>query len=404
MNSTTYSTERRERGAECPDALGTVRTIITARGHSTPRQRAKVAPSIRPHGVLTGPARPSRQERAWLRMDVLRGYTTETAQKVCGCARLADVEVWRGDGEGVRMRGIMNCKSPMRCPRCGDRIARHRAETIEGVVSRWIAAGNTVFLASLTMRHRHVPLKDGVDQVLRAWSDMWLGRRRETWTFIGVQAAIRSLEATHGSRNGWHPHMHALIFAGPDGDTERIRYHLSAQWRARVDASEARGVRLDQVQPTPEDIRRCTGYVAKGATNELIYGHDKKALKGRVTPMELLDVRSRRAERLWQEWEQGVKGRRAHGWVGKSALVAVVGDFELDSSPADDDETTGERKRLLRLSAETWRDLRHIRAIAALLAIVRTGLDTRFIEAYDHGRRSESEPNFALLRLCIRRC
>lgn len=405
MISNTYSTESRERGAECPDGLGTVRTIITRRGHTTPRPRSDAKKQLQPPGVLTGAAKPSRQERAWLRMDTMRAYTQHTAQRVCGSARLADVEVWQGDcSDSVRMRGVMSCKSPMRCPRCGDYIARARAEVIERVVWAWLNAGGTVYLASLTMKHHHLPLHEGVDKVLKSWSDMWLGRRRETWSYIGVESAIRSLEATHGSRHGWHPHMHALLFGRAETKLEAVRYHLDSQWRSRVEADQEHGVKLDQVKPTPDDVRRCSGYVAKGATNELIYGHDKAAKKGRVTPMELLDVRSKRAERLWKEWEDGVKGRRAHGWVNKAALVAVVGPVDFADTVPDDDEPTPERKRLLQLSAETWSDLRHIRAIAALIAIVRKGMDTRFIAAYDVGRRESEHANYALLRLCIRRC
>lgn len=403
MNSTTYSAQSGAPGAERPGALGTVRTIITRKGHTGPRKRSNVPAPLKPPGVLTGLREPSRHERAWLRLDTLRGYTAEKAQRMCGCARLGDVEVWRGE-KTVKMRGVMNCKSPMRCPRCGDRIAYARAQAIERAVTAWQESGGEVCLVTLTLRHHHTPLQTGIADVLHAWSDMWLGRRRDTWHYIGVEGAVRSLEATHGRARGWHPHMHALFFCRAGVDVDAVRHHLSAQWLQRVDASVERGTRVDLVRRTSEDVKRASGYVAKGATNELVYGADKEAARKHRTPMQLLDVRSERARALWLEWESAVKHRKAHAWVAKGRIEAVTGRIEWQAEAELLGDDVPDQTPTLRLSAETWRDLRHIRAIAAVLAIVRIGLDTKFLVMYDKCRRSLEHGDYALLRTCVRRC
>lgn len=406
MKSTAYRTPESIPAPAAAGALGTVRTPVTTKGHTGPRQRINGASTLAKHGVLTGPGKASRQERAWCRLDALRRYTGSAAQRMCGLPRLEAVDLWHvSTTDGVRVHGLMSCKSPSRCPRCADRIARPRRDALQRTIARWIDAGGRVAMVTLTMRHHHMPLGQGVSILLKSWSDMWQGRRRETWDYLGLRGAVRTLEATHGTRNGWHPHMHALFFAAPGTDWHGIEAHLRAQWSKRVDCSNV-GVRLDPIQSGPEHVARAAGYLAKGAANEVVYGQDKGSReKGRVTPFELLDVRSSRARSLWCEWEAGIKGRRAHGWVMRAQIETVTGPIAwTEDAQLQDDDTAPDVRPHVSLSRETWIDLRRIRAVALLLAIVRRGLDTRMLLRYDAVRRTVPDGDLDLLRRCVMRC
>lgn len=260
-------------------------------------------------------------------------------------------------------------------------------------------------MVTLTMRHHHMPLGEGVSTILGAWSAMWQGRRRETWEYLGVRGAVRTLEATHGARNGWHPHMHALFFAASGADWGAIEHHIRAEWSKRVECSIV-GVKVDAVGQTPEDISRAASYLAKGAANEVIYGQDKSSReKGRVTPFELLDVRSSRARSLWCEWEAGIKSRRAHGWIMRRQIEAITGPVQwTEEAQLQDDDTRPACAPHVSLGRETWLDLRRIRAVALVLAIVRKGLDTRMLLRYDAIRRTVPDGDLDLLRRCVMRC
>ena len=373
-------------------ALGTIRTFIPER-QRVKRERVGDCESATIHGVLIGRTADNR-EKAWMRLDVARRYTDSTAIKICGRAR-ADVTI----SSNLAIRGLLSCKSPQRCPRCAERIAIPRRNALQVATAAWIASGRRIALVTLTMAHTKAQrLAETLNAVLQAWSVMFQGRARQEWNALGMVAAIRTLEATHGARNGWHPHMHALMFLESDCDVTALEAHVKASWRKRVKCNE-HGVRVDACV-APE---AAAAYVAKGVANETIMGHEKSASSGRVHPFQLLDVRSERARRLWREWEAAVKGRRCHGWIGKAALVAIVGPIAW-TDDGEQLEDADDKPPRLALSRDTWNDLIRLRAVALLLAILRQGLDVSALLAYDKARRVEYDADLNLLRLCLRRC
>jgi len=374
-------------------ALGTIRTIVPGR-QRVKRARVGDCESTTMHGVLIGRSADAR-EKAWMRLDVARRYTDSTAIKICGRAR-TDVTL----SKNLVINGLLSCKSPQRCPRCAERIAVPRRNALQTATAAWIAGGKKIALVTLTMAHgKAQPLAETLNAVLQAWSLMFQGRARHSWHALGMVAAIRTLEATHGARNGWHPHIHALMFLESDCDVKALESHVTEAWNKRVKCNE-HGVRVDACV-APEAAAR---YVAKGVANETIMGHEKSASSGRVHPFQLLDVRSERARRLWREWEAAVKGRRCHGWIGKAALVAIVGPIAWtdDGEPLKDADDKPRPR--LELSRDTWNDLVRLRAVALLLAILRQGLDVSMLLAYDRARRAEYDADLNLLRLCLRRC
>lgn len=135
-------------------------------------------------------------------------------------------------------QGLMTCGSVWSCPRCSAVIAHTRAAEIAAAVRECYRQGGSVYMLTLTMRHnskdRLAQLWDGVSAGWRSafGTRKWTGQRARTEERAGkttlikahvgdaelfnVAGMTRVVEATYGAPtrggNGWHLHIHALIF------------------------------------------------------------------------------------------------------------------------------------------------------------------------------------------------
>lgn len=96
-------------------------------------------------------------------------------------------------------------------------------------------------LVTLTLRHHAgIPLRVLRTLLGRAWSEMWAGRDgnllREDLRLLGY---VRGAEQTWGN-NGWHPHLHCLLWFDGAPPAERVGRDgswtdwISERWRAVV--------------------------------------------------------------------------------------------------------------------------------------------------------------------------
>lgn len=206
-------------------------------------------------------------------------------------------------------------------------IRAERAADIQEAASRWQAVGGGLVFVTLTLPHRMgerlAPL---LDIAMKGWREMLKGR---PWrAFVArheVRGFVRSVEVTVGS-NGWHPHIHALIFTESAADAEAVeamRSVLSERWASVVlrlggrRPSDQHGV---DVQAADSDGRVLAGYLAKVQEKRPKIGAEMARFdlkQGRAesrTPFELLDTDSPRDAALWVEYVEATKGRRIITW------------------------------------------------------------------------------------------
>lgn len=120
----------------------------------------------------------------------------------------------RTQGEVAHMSGVQSCGSIWACPVCAAKVRERRASEIPRAALAHMTAGGSVYMATLTARHRigHrlAPLLStvigGFRQKLIS-GRAWITERQA----LGVVGTIRSTEVTYGG-NGWHPHLHVLVF------------------------------------------------------------------------------------------------------------------------------------------------------------------------------------------------
>lgn len=153
----------------------------------------------------------------------------------CRMRRLTDrVQVTIDDRGTPSITGCETCGSVHACPCCAVRIMHERAEQLTYATNWWRQEKHgKVYLLTLTVRHQWgtalEPLFSGVADAYRA---LCSGAFKE-WRNV-VAHSVRAIEVTHGA-NGWHPHLHVLLFVNDEIDSSFIE-QLQARWQSCVAA------------------------------------------------------------------------------------------------------------------------------------------------------------------------
>lgn len=177
---------------------------------STPRSRA-----------LTAEAWQAPALKQWARLRVMATLldreTDSNREAKCQrtrFARDADVGIRRSSSGKWSTRNVIQC-GKMTCPVCGVRRARSVASRIGACMQRH-RAGIECDVWMLTLSPRHtadVPLELALQRLYDAAAVFF---RSAGWRAFArehdVCARVRVLDATHGGRNGCHPHFHIALF------------------------------------------------------------------------------------------------------------------------------------------------------------------------------------------------
>lgn len=258
--------------------------------------------------------------------------------------RVADeVGVHHEQGQPAHYSGLERCASIGACPVCSAVIRAERAEEIQEAARLWSEQGGAVAMLTMTVRHRRSdPLSRGLDAALGAWRKMLAGKAwKQIKARYGIGGYVRALEVTRTPDNGWHPHLHVLLFldARLDGlQLQELSDVLFARWQRYVVAlggrvpSYERGIDLRQAT---DDGTVVAAYLAKvqeaGVGKEMARGDLKTGRRGSVTPFELLDHDTIANRRLWSEYVATIKGRRFITWS-----VGLRDSLGLDTERTDE--------------------------------------------------------------------
>jgi len=268
--------------------------------------------------------------------------------------------------------GVLTCDSRWHCPLCAAKLTEKSRVELQQGMTLWVRDGGAIYLLTFTFPHDvSLSLADGVEKMQAAQKKMKGDRRyKKIMADAGAIGAVKALEVTHG-KNGWHPHVHALIFARPN--SESVLTDIREIWAAAV---EREG--LGRVNVHGFDVRGgdfAADYVAKfgkepgdeskraaqahwSASHELTKGHTKQTqrMKG-ATPFTLLrwyregDAQS---GALFVEYAQAFKGKAQLYWSPGLRKKIDLLELQQPKPPAP------LRVALLHLSYEDWHAvLRH---------------------------------------------
>ncbi|MDQ2807292.1 MAG: protein rep [Chloroflexota bacterium] len=267
-------------------------------------------------------------------------------------------------------RGLQTCKSVWMCAVCGSVISERRRLELKQGIAAWRARGGRVVLLTWTVPHGRytelgpllVALK-AARRLLRSGraSNLLRGRYGAVVGSARRLLSVRALEVTHG-KNGWHPHVHELLFCDPDVDLVELRACLFGLWSAAV-AAQGLGKCSPDAFYLEDAGQRVDDYVTKfgrdpswGPESELSKQVVKTSKAG-STPMDLLVAycfnQDIDAGRLWQEYARVFFGQRQLEWSpGLRALLGLVAE-KTDAELVD--EHTQDGYILATLTLDQWR-------------------------------------------------
>lgn len=313
----------------------------------------------------------------------LLGYGSRQAKCCRWRIPTKHVEIFRSvEYEKTFFSGLEICSSVWLCPLCAAKISERRVKELESALESAKSQKLWVQLLTLTFPHG---LGDRLSAIKRklinAYSGVMLKGKygQKLRSDLGFVGTIRALEVTHGP-NGWHPHIHVLIFT-----PNRLPLSLQVEfWRS----AWKRACRLVDL-PVPSDLHGCTlqngsaaaQYVSKwGLAQEMAKAHLKKGkLKG-ASPWDLLAISSgdtwdgmpsysrSAAADLWLTYSRAFKGERQLVWSkGLKNLLGV--DVKTDEELAQEETETAARIYLI--TDQQWSWILSARAEVDVLSVAR---------------------------------
>lgn len=271
-------------------------------------------------------------------------------------AQRVSVDVWRStEYQRAHYGGLQTCGSVWACPVCAAKISERRRAELQTLIAAHHAAGGVVLLVTRTVPHeRRDNLEELLDRIASA--EISYKAHRDYKTLVkafGLVGRVRAVEVTHGHANGWHPHVHELLFLARAVDLASLEEDLSRIWQgAALRAGLALPSRAHGL--TVQDGSQAAKYASKwGLESELTQWHRKRGKVASRTPFDLL--RSVLLEDDWQaselfreyaeafhgrhqlQFSQGLKHRYDIAEVSDAALVdrqdadaVLLGVLDLD--------------------------------------------------------------------------
>lgn len=305
------------------------------------------------HASNVSPLAPDCKAAPKLRRHVMREAAGQVLkrERVARCGRKAlggAVSVHRASPGHHHFSGVETCGSVWTCPVCAVKITEGRREELETLLRAHHGAGGSAYMMTLTIPHyaaqRCAELKTVVADTWRRvkQGEPW----KRTKARSGYIGDVRALEVTHGG-NGWHPHLHVLIFFKPDTDADQAAYFAEwvfERWARRVEKAGFGFCSRDAFTFDPvSEGGGAADYVGKwGASLELTKAHTKRAGNGGRTPWQILaDIEERgwaRDKALFKEYARAFKGARQLTWSRglreRYSLVPEKTDTELAEPPS----------------------------------------------------------------------
>jgi len=281
---------------------------------------------------------------------------------------------------------------------CATRIQERRRLELEHLV-QW-AGDQDLQAIMVTFTFPHTGF-DTLSDLLNRQADAFKRfRRGSPFTrfkdSIGFDGLVRSLEVTHGLKNGWHPHTHELWLVSPSV-TSDIRLRLVDLWQraciaaglldpadhAKIHAFREHSVDVRLNATSGEYLAKQDGSRKWGITHEVAKASSKQGKAKGVHPHEFLVRMAKGDEARYFEYLEAMKGKRQLFWSPR--LKDRCG---LDDVSDDDLAIGGDDADLLgNLSQHDWDFIRSKRIAARVLDAAEIGgwpLVLRYLKRQGH--------------------
>jgi hypothetical protein len=323
--------------------------------------------------------------------------------RTCWCCRsmkrdAGTVSVYRNeDGSGSSLTGLNRCGNIWTCPVCAAKVAEARRAELSAALVSHLKDGGAAYLVTLTFPHE-------ADHLMSELLERFTNARQRlqnsrVWKNVMKEAgrigSVASLEVTISQENGWHPHLHLLVFANVQGFGEGEAANqagdlespaIAALKTAWVNILLKTGLgdhrKINDMLDHALNVRggnQAAEYIAKygrderwGQSSEMTKHYAKQGGAGErnglshFTPFQLLQWAGNGDEwsiRKFIEYSEAIEGKRAVTWSPglKRALLGKEDD-RTDEEIAADDSTMPEQIHIGDLEQEQYQTLfRHNR-------------------------------------------
>jgi hypothetical protein len=240
-------------------------------------------------------------------------------------------------GQSFGFQGVDVCGSVWLCPVCNARISSERRRELAYAVEQ---SGCYTALITFTLSHgKQDRLNDLMGAIRKALNSTKSGR----WynAFLDdhdIIASASSLEITYG-KNGWHPHIHWLVFMNKRPDSEAIKSQLSERFGVfiRKNGRYASSIYGVDVRATRKDV---SGYISKWNVVKELSNVQAKIGRGESVSVwqlaQLAAAGDQDAARLWLEYAKATYRKKALTWSrGAKELFGLrdLDDAEIAGMP-----------------------------------------------------------------------
>lgn len=332
--------------------------------------------------------------------------------RVCWCHRnLRDIEgkvgVYRKqNGSGARFSNLGTCGSVWHCPVCAAKVSEQRRKELQRAMVAWMRKGlmvdadgrsvlgedgqlkstNHAYLLTLTTPHN---AEDKLAVILPMF-EKTIHTFKNSRTYknnkkqFEIVGAITSREVTFGN-NGWHPHLHMLVFAGHGMEkNKRTIFRMKSAWMRA-----AKKVGLLHRAKSLKDYRnfwkhaldlrggaKAAEYIAKfgrderwGQSSEMTRFHSKVGIRkgawmddAHFTPFQILEWATngdKAASALFKEYAEVYHSKRMITWSrGLADKIGVDKKQPTDEEIAEQEiSPMPEEDHIGTLEFEQYRDL-----------------------------------------------
>lgn len=270
--------------------------------------------------------------------------------------------------------GLQVCASVWACPVCAAKISERRRVELLAAIERAKVLGLDVYLVTLTVPHGlGDDVRQVLDGILSAWRKSTTSRAGKKFRAdFGIRGTVRALEVTYGA-NGFHPHIHALLFLDRGGSPSAVQRAFSPLWQYACEKaglprpSFEHGCRVD-------DGSHAGSYAAKwGLDSEMTKSHMKKGKNGGSSPWDFLrNVLDKgdgyeKSAALFRVYADAFKGRRQLYWSNGLRDFLALGVDATDEEVAAAQEDNAHV--LSEISVDQWRAILGTKTEAAVLTM-----------------------------------
>jgi Replication protein len=321
------------------------------------------------------------------------GRRHQDQHRTCWCARHSVTEggmpVFRRlDGGKARLAKVKTCGSVWACPVCAAKVAEKRRCELTYAMVQHQARGGHAYLLTFTFPHYFgqalADLMAPFDKARQSFQNAkgWKKLMGTDGT-AGRVGGVTSLEVTYGAGNGWHPHLHMLVFCkagafeeGPADEQGRLSSkaidYFRAQWVRQL---EKRGLvdggNRGWAGQYALDVRggeKAAEYIAKwgheerwGLSSELTSSHAKTGKRDtwgssdHYTPFQLLELSATgdgHATCAFREFVHAFDGKRMLTWSPGLKDHFGIADMSDEDAAAEAELTLNDEHQVGEISQE----------------------------------------------------